>query len=822
MKRGWFLLGVFLVSGSILTIQLLLSRIFSVTTWYHVSFLVISIAMFGMTLGAVRVYRGDAAAQRAGLADLAAMASFRFGALLPITAIVALFLPIVDSSLVYTMILLPVVAAITGVPFYYGGVAVSICLTRSPFNVSEVYGYDLLGAALGCLAALALMETIDTPSALFVAAALPLLAGLCFLRSAQPGEDGAQGSSRRTLIGGAAILALLGLANASFDKPLLYPAFPKGKPTPRASLDLDRWNSISRVTLSAEKQDKIPFAWAGSTTIPESLRATERFLVIDGGAGTPQTRFDGTSFEELDFLAYDLTSLAYRLPGLERGAVIGVGGGRDVLTAKYFGVDSVVGLDVNATQIDLLTSDPYYSRYTGFDRLENVTLIHDEARSWFARNDNSFDIIQMSMIDTWAATGAGAFALSENGLYTTEGWQIFMDDLADGGVFTVSRWMSRSELAETGRIVSLAVGTLLDRGAANPRDHIFLAASKLASVNVSTLIVAKDPFTKAQLDILDATANALDFEILASPRQDSANSVMQAILRSTDRAEFAAATEGGFLKLFPPTDRQPFFFNQAPLGSPLQLIRLVQDERLHIVSGHARASLNLLFVIGFSALMVVLVILVPLRNSLRAIDAGTIFGGSAYFFLIGLGFMLIEISLLQTMGLFLGHPSLGLAVVLFSLILSTGLGSLLSGRLPLDGTRRVVLWVSLSAGYFLFLGAAIHPIFLAMTDLTLALRVVACLALTVPGGVLLGFGFPTGMNLCSRRSGQITPWLWGINGAAGVFGSALAIATNIAFGLDVTLMIGAGCYALLLPTALYLARPSGGGASGTLAAGTSK
>lgn len=802
MHRGWFLSGVFLVSATVLMMQLLLSRIFSVTAWYHVSFLVISIAMFGMTAGAVKVYRGDVETQRRNLSDLSARNSFYFAVLMALAVIVSMLVPIFDSRLVLTLIFLPTVAILTALPFYFAGVVISLCLTRSPFPVSTVYGYDLLGAAAGCLAALLLMEWIDTPSAIILVCAVPMLAGLCFLKAA----TGQAGSDRRALVAGAVVLAVFGSLNAGLERPVIYPIFPKGVFTPQALLDLDRWNSISRVTLFIERENVKPFAWGYSTRFPESARATYRSLVIDGAAGTPLTRFDGTDFDSLDYLEYDITTLAYNLPGLQQGAIIGVGGGRDVLTAKYFGVESVVALDVNATQIDLLRDDPLYREYAGFDKLENVELIHSEARSWFSRNRESFDIIQMSMIDTWAATSAGAFALSENGLYTIEAWQVFMDDLAEGGVFTVSRWLNKPDMPETGRTLSLAVATLLERGVRDPRAHIYLVGTTLPARNLSTLVLSRDPLTDAQLDALDAAAEEMAFDVMASPRRN-ANPLLASIVGARSRAELASATTGSFLNLFPPTDTQPFFFNQAPLDRPIEMFRLAKKGNFRIVPGHVRATLNLFFVIVFSAAMVVLVILFPLRRSVKSVGAATLAGGTAYFFLIGLGFMFLEISLLQTMGMFLGHPSLSLAVVLFSLILSTGIGSLVSGRLPLNDRTRITVWIALTAIYFLVMGLTIHKIFFQLSELTLVLRALVCLALTVPGGILLGFGFPTGMTLCEQRSSRITPWLWGINGAAGVLGSAVALATNISLGLDKTMMLGALCYALLLPAALILSKP---------------
>lgn len=805
MRRGWFLFGVFLVSASVLMMQLLLSRIFSVTAWYHVSFLVISIAMFGMTAGAVRVYRGDAEVQRRELSHLAAKNSFYFGILMAFAAVVSMMVPIIDSQLTYTLIFLPTVAFLTALPFYFAGVVISLCLTRSPLRVSTVYGYDLLGAAAGCLVALFLMEAIDTPSALILVCAVPVLSGFCFDKAA-PGQPG---FSKRLLVGGVTLLVTLGLFNAIQERPIVYPIFPKGRLALQTMLDLDRWNSISRVTLFIERKNAKPFIWGLSTKLPESAQATYRRLVIDGAAGTPMTRFDGKDFKSLGYLEYDITTLAYRLPGLHRAAIIGLGGGRDVLTAKYFGVDSVVALDVNAIQVGLLRDNPKYRAYSGFDKLENVELIHSEARSWFSRNRESFDIIQMSMIDTWAATSAGAYALSENGLYTIEGWRVFMNDLNDGGVFTVSRWLNKPDMPETARTLSLAVATLLELGVTNPGAHIYMAGTTLPAQNLSTLVVARDPLTDAQLDALDATVKEMAFEVIVSPRQSAAVPIIRAIAEAGNREELASATADSFLTLFPPTDTQPFFFNQAPLDHPIELFKMAKERDFRIVPGHVRASLNLFFVIAFSALMVAAVILFPLRRSIDLVDGSTFVGGTAYFFLIGLGFMFIEISLLQTMGLFLGHPALSLAVVLFSLILSAGVGSLLSGWLPLDGRNRIALWVALTAGYFLAAGLGIHKVFLELAELELIWRALVCLAIIIPGGILLGFGFPTGMTLCERRNSRITPWLWGVNGAAGVLGSAVAIATNISMGLDKTMMLGALCYALLLPAALLLSGPSG-------------
>ena len=207
---------------------------------------------------------------------------------------------------------------------------------------------------------------------------------------------------------------------------------------------------------------------------------------------------------DLDFLRYDVSNLVYAVPNLTTGAVIGVGGGRDVLSQRLFGVPDVTGVEINPIIIDILKRR--FSDYTAIGRLDGVKLEVDEARSWFARTPRSFDVIQMSLIDTWAGTGAGAFTLTENGLYTVEAWQRFLGRLNPGGLFTVSRWYAPGDVNETGRLVSLAVATLLADGAAEPRRHLFLATSG----NIATLILSKSPFSPATLGVLKKAAKALN------------------------------------------------------------------------------------------------------------------------------------------------------------------------------------------------------------------------------------------------------------------------------------------------------------------------
>ena len=256
----------------------------------------------------------------------------------------------------------------------------------------------------------------------------------------------------------------------------------------------ERWNSYSRV-VAYRPVLTTPQLWSPSPTTPKTPQVQHAYLNIDGAAGTTMPHFDGTN-ASIEFLKYDLVNLAYHLPNIDRSAVIGVGGGRDVLAAHLFGVKTITGVELNRIFVDLHLRDPFYSSFSNLRAVPGLTLHVDDARSWFAATDQTFDLIQMSMIDTWAATSAGAFTLSENGLYTLEGWRAFTRRLTDRGVFTVSRWYNPGDVNESGRMIALAVGTMIDAGAADPRRHVFVATGG----NIATLVLATRTVDRGAVD----------------------------------------------------------------------------------------------------------------------------------------------------------------------------------------------------------------------------------------------------------------------------------------------------------------------------------
>ena len=804
-RRPEFLAGVFLITFAVLVFQIVQTRILSVIAWYYLAFFAISVAMLGMTAGAVWVYlkrdRIDPAALSTWLSEMCLVTAVAMPASIMVQfSLITQFVP--TASSVFSLVLL--MAAMT-TPYVFAGIAVSLALTRSPFPVSLVYGVDLLGAALGCAAVVALLDLVDGPTAILVAGLVAAAAALAFARGAGGPERAALDARPlwRQPLFMLVLLAILVPLNSGGRygfKPVMVKDNVETGWRSRAEL----WNSYSRI-VAYRPNPVFPLMWAESPAMPRDLKVEQAYLNIDGAAGTAMPHFDGTK-ASIDYLKYDLVNLAYYLPGIKKSAVIGVGGGRDVLAAHLFGVEDITGVELNRIFVDLHLRDPFYAPFSGVRTIPGVKLVVDDARSWFAATDQSFDLIQMSMIDTFAATGAGAFTLSENGLYTLEGWRAFTSRLTDRGVFTVSRWYSPDDASESGRMIALAMASLMDAGVSDPRRHIFVATG----FRVATLVLSKAPFTPEQLATLRESVSRLQFSVLIDPDGEAAPGIIGAIMAAPDRRQLDHVASTAWLDLTVSTDNKPFFFNQLRFQNvPEALPRLWRNELSDgVLRGNLVASVSLVVILLIATIAVVCTIVLPLRGAVRSAPRGLVGAGTAYFALIGTGFMLAEISLLQYFGVFLGHPIYAMGVCLFSLILSTGIGSLVSERMQLSTNGRIAGWAVIVAAYLFTAQWTLPSIFEAMTASALPVRIAVSLAVLMPAGFLMGFAFPTGMRLVEAISREPAPWFWGINGATGVLASVVAVMIGIAFGINVTMFLAGCCYLLLIPAATALLKRS--------------
>lgn len=794
-------IGLFMVTMATLMLEILLTRIFSVTMWYHFAFMAVSIALFGMTVGAIIVYlfptrySEERALHQLGLSSLLFCIS---------TVVCFLIYRVIppatgDYSQVVSLLLLIATYVVIAVPFVFSGIAVCLALTRFPAHISKLYAADLAGAAIGCILLVYVLGITDGPTAVFVIAALAGLAAILFALAA----------NARRLVGIAAACSLLLVGFVAMNTievhrqaPMLRLIWEKNN---RAREPIyEKWNSFSRITVYGDPDSLTsPFGWGISDVYPIRPACHQLALMIDSSAGTVLTGFDG-DLNSLEHLKYDVINMAHFVRPNSDVLVVGTGGGRDILSALTFKQKSVVGVEIN--QDILKTVDSRFGDFTGhLDKRPGVRFVADEARSYIARQNNKFDIIQVSLIDTWAATAAGAFVLSENSLYTVEAWETLAGHLRPRGVLTFSRWYFAERPGETYRLVSLATKTLSQMGTKSPRDHIVVVAKTYRSVpgespdGVATMLLCREPFTKADLDAIERTAREMLFTVVLSPRF-SADDTFAKLTSGKDLDAFTAAYP---LDISAPTDNRPFFFHMLRFRDALDYRQWSQGGMSFNIKAVAVLGRLLITVLVLTLLCIIL----PLALTSRKVSMKGALPQFFYFAAIGLGFMFVEISQMQRLIVFLGHPTYGLTVILFTLLLSSGLGSFTTDRIGKAGllNSAVIRLVGLIFALLVF-GTATRFGVTALQASVTPVRIVASIGVLFPLGFLMGMAFPIGMKAASVRFSALTPWFWGINGATSVCASVLAVVIAMNWGISASFWTGFGWYLVALIAFLIAVR----------------
>jgi spermidine synthase len=796
LRRGT-LAAVALVSSALLMTELALTRIFSVTMYYHFAFLAISIALFGLSASGVYVFVARRWLLTREPAGLLAWHTLAFA----LATVVSLaFLVRLRVGLNYSpenLRLMLAIYALAALPFFTGGAVISLAIARYAGSVNVVYAADLLGAAAGCLLLIPLLNTIGAPGAVLTAAAFATAAAVLLQ---QPGRRRTRVALAAVVLAGVPVALQLSSA-APFDV-----RDTKGHEGDRVLFS--RWNSFSRVAVYDRAHGDWSLSPRYAGPIPES-----RFMDIDSAASTPILHFAG-NLEEVESLEYELTALAYRLKAATadpessgfRALVIGPGGGRDLLSALLFGASHVDGVEINPIIANDVMRGAFHDFSGGIYSHPKVAIAVDDGRSFIRRSDVRYDVVQASLVDTWAATAAGAYTLSENSLYTVEAFTDYLDHLTDEGLITVTRWVFDGL-----RLVSLAQEACARRGCE--------AADRIAIVQherVATFLFKKQPFTAAEVAALRTMAAELGFTVLYAP--DDRDTERGRALRAADPRERRWRTSlDDYARLIltsdrhafydsyvqdvrPTTDDRPFFFHTTRLENQFS----VAFGRSMLFGNGLSALLTLM---GISGGLVLLFVIGPLALTGRGLLGSGWPRWLAYFGCLGAGFMLVEVALLQQFVLLLGHPVYSLTVTLFSLLLGTGAGSYLSRRIPPDLVRPRLLQAL--AGV-IALGLAAVLVLPWLIDLSIPAprwaRILLAVILLTPAGALMGIPLPAGVRLLASRQPALVPWAWGMNGALSVVGATLAIFIAMNWGFSVTLLAGAGIY--MLAAGLIAVRPA--------------
>jgi len=729
--------AVFALSAAALLFQFAQTRLFSATLGYHLSFLVVSGALLGVALGGAAAALVDDSSRRPRSDVLAISAG--------VGVLVSLFVNTQLDSRVIGLATATAAAYVIGVvPVLLVSWVIVRTLRERPRSTGAIYASDLAGAAVGGLLGYGLLGLLGDQGL------HGLAAGLCLVSAAVL----RRGSARAKLFFRASVVALAALVVvvlAVWGETLAPP-----RPGPLKGLadiagvsvrDYSRWDPLARI--DAESPGSSGSSWVFLVSRPSDVTPIQaKALYLDMGAETYILE-DG-QHGDTSALDHSILGAPYELAGRSAALVIGPGGGLDVNMALHKGMASVVAVEVNRTIADVMQTR-YASFSGGVYEDPRVDLVVDEARSFVRRSADRYDVIVMTVVDSGAALQSGAYALSENYLYTQEALSDYVSHLTPGGVVAIGRWYP----FEVARTYQIALSSLRGLG----QDHPETQLAVLRDGGFGLVLIGQRAFTADQVERLRQFALSNGFELVT----DSV------------RAAAAAAPDA------PATDDRPYFFDTVPLGSAL--------------GGQAGLSLGygvLIVAFVLAALLAVVGALMPLYRRARERSAGIVPHGTIVALALGAGFIASELVVLQRLTLYLGQPSLALALGIAALLGGAAIGSAIATRLAVG-----VRGAAAASAIVLTLVLIGLPI---VTGMSLAaplwLRVLIAVVAAAVVGVPLGTVFPKLIGTVGGRGGVLVSWIWAMNGTASVLGAIVGSGVALAAGFTALGVVAVGCYVL--------------------------
>jgi hypothetical protein len=540
----------------------------------------------------------------------------------------------------------------------------------------------------------------------------------------------------------------------------------------------EKWNSFSRVAIAPERG-------SGTPTI-----------FIDADASTAIAHFDFAHLSAKD--RHDLLEQGPALPyALRPGAktlVIGPGGGWDVARALASGSRDITGVEINPIIATTIMRKRFAGLSGGLYKRPEVRISVEDGRSFVRRSADRYQVIQATLVDTWAATAAGAFALTENNLYTTDAFHDYLQHLTDDGLTAFTRW-GFDPPRESLRLVSLAMEALSQLGENSPWQNVIVGRE--GSVEGwgarDTVLVSRKPFTPGDLERARTMMAAAGMQVVYLPGAEVRNQFSD-LLHSANPDQYERSYT---FDITPVTDNRPFFFYTVQPHDLWSFLRSASRQSADYKVNRAVPLLFELAAISLAATVLVL-LLPPLILGSRLPRRPGVRGFLLYFVFIGCGYILIEVALIQKFVLLLGHPTYALTVVIFSMLVSSSLGSYASGTFLRAGETRLIKTLG-GVAICATAEAAILPGLLPLlVALPLPVKMAATVLLIAPLGFLMGMPFPAGLRRLEQWHAPSVRWAWSLNAAASVLGSVGSLMCCIYLGLAQTLIAGGLLYVAAL------------------------
>lgn len=786
------LLGIFLTSVASLTLEISLTRLLSVAQGYHFAFMVVSMALLGYGASGSFLSSFPFLLRRESSRTLE-LASWLFS-LSTITAYLLSNLIPFDLARLswdrWQILYVFLYYLAFSVPFFFSGLAISLALTRWNAQPGKLYGADLTGASLGCLIVFALFPIFGGPGTMVFSCLLSGLASIVF----------GWGHSSQAIFRGAWIcfLVLLLCWPPSFLSQRLSPYKPLSAALlfPGARLLETHWNAFSRVDvlmspaartapgLSLQYLDPLP-PQLGLTVDANHLNAIT------------QARGEPGESENLRFIDFLPSSFPYQLLTPGRVLIFEPGGGLEVLTALRHHTKEIVIVEANPIIGDLLQGN--FREFSGglYNRKETKFVLGD-GRSFVRGKPPPFDLIVFPLGESLGASAAGISSLQEDYLLTTEAFQDYWGALKPGGFIAATLYLLPPPRGEL-RLIAV-VSEALRRSGKSPGDHLLV----FRSWSTITLLIKKGPVVVQESNALKSFCRQLRFDLVYYPGMGEGEadvynrfgtplyfSGVQKVL--SGRKEFLAKYP---FDLSPTTDDRPFFhhyFKWTHLG---EIYRQTGEKWPILLEGGYLVPVVFFLALALSFFFILAPLLFSARKEAKpGLPGNRRFSWLLYFITLGLGFMFVEISLMQKFILFLGHPVYSIAIVLFSLLIFAGAGSRLSTRLNPRALRGLRLVLPMIAGLLLVYAFLLPQVLAFFQGHSTFSRQALTVLFIAPLGMFMGMPFPLAIRLLGLQEPSFIPWAWCANGCASVLGAILPVIIALALGFQTVFFLAALLYA---------------------------
>ncbi|OGD44283.1 hypothetical protein A3K69_00485 [Candidatus Bathyarchaeota archaeon RBG_16_57_9] len=763
-------------------LQVAFTRVFSIALWRNFVWMIISIALLGYAAsGTFQSVLGDRLRKDFDKALTVSSALFSASTLLSYLASNQLQLdPFTfawDSS---QLLNIGGYYALLLIPFFFSGLTLGLMIEGSKSQINRVYFSSFLGSSLGTLLILPLFAPLGGPGVIVV---ISIVGGVSAMVFASPSKRLLRAVTVYTL----ALSVILLWAGALIPVEISpYKSLNVALRYPGSSLIETRWNAFSRIDVveSGYVRYAPGLSLRYGSYLPEQIG-----VFVDGDEVNAITRYDGRR-SSLDFTGFLPTALPYALLEEPRVLIVDAGGGLGILTALYHGSSRIMAVEDNPIIVDLVR-DKYASFSGSIYQDEKVEVQVSDGRSFIQGRQDSYDLIELSMTGGASASSTGIYALSEDYLYTVESFSGFIGHLSENGFFSVSRWLLPPPREDV-RVVSLAIAALESMGVSEPWRHLAV----IRSWGTINLVVGRSPLSQEEISAVRLFCRERGFDIVYVPGVDPSEvnvynrfpepiyyNIVSQLVDSADREEFYS---NYLYDISPTTDDKPFFFNFFKWDRLVETYDTLEKRWQALIEGGFLVPIVLLQALALSILIVIL----PLYRLGGSVEKS----GLLYFFLIGLGYMFIEITTIQRFILILGNSVYSISMVLFSLLLSSGLGSYYSGRIE-PRSRNHMLIIQGLGGLSILYGL-IFRLEWALLGLDFGARLLLSFIFIFPLGFLMGMPFPIGIRMHEASGGSFVGWAWAVNGCASVLGSIIPVTMALYLGFP-NIYVAAGVLYLL-------------------------